>query len=104
MTKIDTQAVTTCLTNWMLEFGIPVSIQTDGGPQFRSEFDTWCKEMGIKHELSSAYYPASNGHAEAGVKSMKLLLEKKTNQIGVRFVQRYFSSETYEIRNIHQTD
>lgn len=76
LARTDTQSVIACLGDWMMDFGIPVSLRTDGGPQFRSEFHKWCEELKIVHELSSAYYPISNGHAEAGVKSMKMLLEK----------------------------
>ena len=35
--------------------------------------------MSIKHELSSAYNPRSNGHAEQGVKTVKGLLKKTDN-------------------------
>lgn len=76
MNKIDSSAVTERLSDWMVDYGIPVSIRTDGGPQFRSDFDKWCTTMNIKHELSAPYHPESNGHAEAGVKAMKTLLEK----------------------------
>ena len=60
----------------VLDIGRPVVIRSDGGPQFRSGFDAWCKEMAIKHELSSSYNPQSNGHAEQAVKTVKSLLKK----------------------------
>ena len=56
-------------------FGVPQEVSSDGGPEFIAKetedfFDRW----GVKHRLSSAYHPSSNGRAELGVKSMKRLL------------------------------
>ena len=66
----DKMAVCNTLNNWFLDFGRPLVIRSDGGPQFRSGFDGWCKMMAIKHELSSSYNPQSNGHAEQAVKTV----------------------------------
>ena len=57
-------------------FGAPKEISSDGGPEFIARetqdlFDRW----GIKHRLSSAYFPQSNGRAELAVKVTKRLLE-----------------------------
>jgi hypothetical protein len=49
---------------------------TDGGPQFRDEFNTWCNTNYIEHILSSPANPQSNGLAESAVKNMKHLLIK----------------------------
>jgi hypothetical protein len=76
LTRLNTAAVTKILLGWFWEFGFPTSIRSDGGPQFRSEFSSFCDNYGIKHELSSAYNPRSNGLAEAGVKNVKHLLLK----------------------------
>ena len=51
----DTKTVTDILDDWFIEHGIPVSIRTDGGPQFRGPFDAWCATNRIRHEMSSAY-------------------------------------------------
>ena len=76
MKKLDTEAVTTILEDWFLEHGKPVSIRSDGGPQFREKFTQWCERQHIRHELSSAYHHESNGHAECAVREMKHLLGK----------------------------
>ena len=74
--KTDTSAVTRQLENWFLDVGFPAFARSDGGPQFRSEFNTFCKQNNIHHDHSSAYYPRSNGLAENGVKTCKQLLKK----------------------------
>ena len=76
LSSLNTQAVTDKLLSWMLDFGFPHHLRTDGGPQFRSDFDSWCQEHGIIHELSSPYHPQSNGHAERAVKTAKHLMIK----------------------------
>ena len=76
LTKLNTATLTSRLFELFCAQGFPVRLRHDDGPQFRSEFKDWCKKFNINEELSSAYHSASNGHAEAGVKQMKYLLEK----------------------------
>ena len=61
---------------WMHAYGIPKEVRSDGGPCYGKEFSEWCKDRGIRHCLSSAYNPQSNGSAEKGVGQIKNLLEK----------------------------
>ena len=74
--SLTSSAILGKLENWFLDFGLPNVIRSDGGPQFRSEFDKYCDLKGIKKETSSAYHPKSNGLAESAVKNMKHLLKK----------------------------
>ena len=65
------------LRDWFHNFYIPEKIATDGGPQmtsgiFRDSLKTW----GVRHRLSSAYYPHSNCRAEIAVKTGKRLLRE----------------------------
>ena len=53
--KLNTKVVSSLLENWFNDFGCPTHIQTDGGPQLRSEFKEFCALYGIMHELSSSY-------------------------------------------------
>ena len=69
------------LTKWMDDFGYPLFIRTDNGPQFREPFKRWCGIKGISHVTSSAYHPESNGHAEQAVKSAKHLLRKLNSNL-----------------------
>jgi transposase InsO family protein len=59
-----------------LDHGLPGAIRLDNEPQFRQSFTALCTSIGIVHEMSSPYHPASNGLAEAAVKSMKRFLGK----------------------------
>ena len=98
LTSTTTDKVTDLLTKWMLDFGFPQHIRTDGGPQFRGPFDAWCKEHHIIHELSSPYHPQSNGHAEQAVKSAKHLLKKLDANM------RQFREHLYAWRNTPRAD
>lgn len=57
-------------------YAIPVTIYSDGGPQFLEDgvFDKFCAEWGIEHIISSPHNPQSNGVAEEAVKEMKKLI------------------------------
>ena len=57
--------------------GLPVTIVTDGGPQFTSnEFEDFCSKLGICHIVSPSFHPASNGEAERFVQTLKQGLAK----------------------------
>ena len=65
------------LGSWFSRLGIPTTLRTDGGPPFTShDFRTFLDRWGVQHLPSSPHYPQSNGHAEANVKKLKLLLRK----------------------------
>ena len=71
-----TTAIIAQITKWFYDWGWPDKIRSDGGPQFQSEFKEFCNKHSISHEVSSPYYPQSNGLAEAGVKMAKQMLRK----------------------------
>ena len=65
------------LRDAFVSLGVPVRLRTDGGPQYRSrEVASFLKRWGVRHVMSTPYYPQSNGHAEATVKAMKHLVFK----------------------------
>ncbi len=78
LTTTTSFAVTQAIKKkWFEYFGLPKSIRSDGGPQFRGEaFKMNCKDNGIHHETSKPYNPESNGLAEAAIKNVKKLLVK----------------------------
>jgi transposase InsO family protein len=62
-------------------FGIPQTITTDQGAQFRSlEFREFVESMGIKLFNSSPYYAQANGQTEASNKIMIKLIQKMIEQ------------------------
>ena len=77
--KLDTASVTSTLEDWFFDYGKPLSIRSDGRPQFRNDFVKWCEDQDVTHQLSSAYRYESNGHAEVAVQEMKSLLAKTEN-------------------------
>lgn len=98
LTSTSTGAVLKVLTQWFLDFGYPKTIRSDGGPQFRTEFEDYCRTNGITHETSSPYHPESNGHAEAAVKAVKHLLKK------CRELDEDFATALFEWRNVPRQD
>ena len=65
----------TAFRRLFVTFGVPTEISSDGGSEFiASETKDFYERWGIKHRLSSAYLPSSNGRAELAVKSTKRLL------------------------------
>ena len=72
----STNEVINLIQGWFRTFGYAKRARHDDGPEFRDRFVAWLKQVGCKSEVSSAYNPASNGLAEAGVKNVKALLKK----------------------------
>ena len=60
------------IQGWFRTFGYAKRARHDDVARFVA----WLKQVGCKSEVSSAYNPASNGLAEAGVKNVKALLKK----------------------------
>ncbi|XP_069975985.1 uncharacterized protein [Penaeus vannamei] len=76
--KGDTTALNTIrfFCRYFREVGVPLRLQTDGGPQFTSkEFRNFVKRSGVFHVVTSPH-PQSNGHAEAAVRSLEHLILK----------------------------
>ena len=64
-------------------FGVPEEISSDEGKEFIANVtQDFFLRWGIKHRLSSAYNPQSNGRAELAVKSTKRLLEDNIGSDG----------------------
>eukprot|EP00731_Ephydatia_muelleri_P034422 Em0059g7a len=60
--------------------GIPLVVQTDGGPQFMSsEFQAFAKSWDFQHTVSSPYHSQSNGKAEAAVKIAKRIFKRSSD-------------------------
>ena len=70
-------AVITRLKHHFARFGIPVTLISDGGPQYTGEkFRTFSNTWGFDHQTSSPGNSKANGAAEAHVKIAKRLMKK----------------------------
>ena len=66
------------MSGWISHFGVPDTVQTDRGRQFTSTL--WKDAMtslSIKHRLSSAYHPQSNGMVERFHRQLKATLRSR---------------------------
>ena len=64
-------------------FGASEEPSSNGGPEFTAaETQKFLERLGVRHRLSAAYHPRSNGRAEVAVKLMKRLLQSHTNADG----------------------
>ena len=64
-------------------YGVSEEFGSDGGPQLTSNsFQTFLKNWGVHHRLSSAEYPQSNGRAELGVKAAKRIIYDNVSSNG----------------------
>ena len=63
--------------NILSRFGTPRTIISDGGSHFANKiFAKLMSRYGIKHVMSLAYYPRTNGQAEISNREIKRILEK----------------------------
>ena len=71
------------LRHVFVTFGVPDDLSSDGGPEFSAmETKDFLDRWGVKHTLSSAYFPQSNGRAEVAVRITKRLLEDNVGPDG----------------------
>uniref|UniRef100_A0A8C7Y6R4 Gypsy retrotransposon integrase-like protein 1 n=1 Tax=Oryzias sinensis TaxID=183150 RepID=A0A8C7Y6R4_9TELE len=74
---LRTKAIIKDLVNFFSTFGFPQSIQSDQGSNFTSKlFGQVVKSLYIKHRLSSAYHPQSQGALERFHQTLKNMLKK----------------------------
>ena len=60
------------------DFGTPKILQSDNGSEFKNQvISALRKHCNFEHRFSTAYYPQSNGAAEAMVKKTKQILKKR---------------------------
>ena len=76
--KNDTNTVVGFLQrNILSRFGAPRTIISDGGSHFSNKvFEKLMSRYGIKHIMSLAYHPQTNGQAEISYREIKKILEK----------------------------
>ena len=71
---------TAFLTTWVARFGVPSSIVTDNGPQFRSHlWRDFLSLLGIEKIHSSTYHPQGNSYVERLHRQLKAALRCAPN-------------------------
>ena len=71
------------LRSFFAAFGVPEELSSDGSPEFiAGETENFLRLWGVRHRLSSAGFPQSNGRAEVAVKTAKRLLISNTGPTG----------------------
>ncbi len=73
--SIRAQMIIKELVKFCTTFGLPRVVQTDQGSNFTSKaFTQTLAELGVKHQLSSAYHPESQGALERFHQTLKSML------------------------------
>jgi transposase InsO family protein len=73
----SSQSVINHLKSIFARHGIPECFMSDGGPQYVSfVFKQFAQLYGFQHIVSSPRYVQSNGLAERGVQTIKMMLKK----------------------------
>lgn len=74
---INATAVTKAFVKFFTTFGLPRTVQTDQGTNFKSKvFQMALKTLGVSHITSTPYHPESQGALERFHQSMKSMLRK----------------------------
>ena len=77
MKNPTTTATISFLHDIFSRFGVPETLVTDNGTQFKSfEFADFCRVNGIQHIRTPPYHPQSNGQGERFVDTLKRALLK----------------------------
>lgn len=75
--KIAASSIIKALTKFFSTFGLPHIVQTDQGTNFQSKlFKQVLQSLGVKHAVSSAYHPESQGVLERWHQTLKSMLRK----------------------------
>lgn len=75
MRNITAKSVIKALVKFFTTFGLPREVQSDQGSNFMSNmFRQVLKELGIKHQISAAYHPESQGALERFHQTLKNMI------------------------------
>ena len=84
-------------------FEIPRSLVSDNGKQFDNpKFRDFCAELGIKNYYSSPAHPQSNGQAEVTIRTLKVVLKTKLEDLKRKWVE-YLPEVLWAHRTTHKS-
>ncbi|XP_032225565.2 uncharacterized protein K02A2.6-like [Nematostella vectensis] len=85
-------------------FGVPEELSSEGGPEFTAGVtQDFLRAWGVRHRVSSAHFPQSNGRAEVAVKTAKRLLMSNTGPTGSLDHDRFLRA-MLQLRNTPDPD
>jgi transposase InsO family protein len=89
------------LRDTFARFGLPVTIVSDNGPQFRSnEMEQFAKNNGVQHKFTAPYHRATNRQAERFVQMHKKRLRLRQKSAEFMFKRPIFTRLELMKRNI----
>ena len=92
------------LRSFFATFGVPEELSSDGGPEFTAGCtEAFLRLWGVRHRVSSAHFPQSNGRAEVAVKTAKRLLMSNTGPTGSLDHDRFLRA-MLQLRNTPDPD
>jgi hypothetical protein len=66
------------ITTWVSRFGMPANLTSDRGAQFTAAvWSALCIKLGVSHQMTTAYYPQSNGMVERVHRQVKDALRSR---------------------------
>ena len=72
MVNSESLTVIAHMKSTFAKFGIPYTVMSDNGPEFSSmDFRLFAKTWDFVHDMSSLYYPKSNGMVERTIQTVK---------------------------------
>ncbi|CAL1362371.1 unnamed protein product [Linum trigynum] len=80
MSTNDARRVCSFFKQLFSRFGTPRAIINDRGTHFQGQFTKLLSHYGVKHQVSVAYHPQSNGQAELTNRDLKRIIEKTVDQ------------------------
>ena len=73
--EFDSDNLINVFRDYFLTFGVAAEISSDGASQYKSrKFERFLEQYGVRHRVSSSYFPHSNTRAELAVKTGKRIL------------------------------
>ncbi|PIK44828.1 hypothetical protein BSL78_18307 [Apostichopus japonicus] len=102
MSSTTASATVSKLRTAFAQFGLPVQVVTDNGPQFiAEEFKGFLQTNSVQHTLTPPYHPSSNGLAERHVQTFKRMFKKSETKFAS--LQHKVAHILFQYRNIPHT-